>query len=86
MKIVAPPVKNSSSLLIFGGRDIDHIFVCGQWKTDLVENPPESKTETKSKLEKIPFKRMPKMMGLSSMASLLKHRIESFAKSCVRAI
>ena len=75
MKIVAPPVKNSSSLLIFGGRDIDHIFVCGQWKTDLVENPPESKTDAKYKLEKIPFKRIPKMMGLSSMASLLKHRV-----------
>ena len=87
MKIVAPPVKNTSSLLIFGGRDIDHIFVCGQWKTDLVENPPESKTEAKSKLEKIPFKRMAKMIGLSSLASLLEHkaanRIQIFAKSRV---
>jgi hypothetical protein len=62
-------------LLIFGGRDIDHIFICGQWKTDLVENPPESKTDAKYKLEKIPFKRMAKMIGLSSMASLLEHRV-----------
>ena len=84
MKIVAPPVKNTSSLLIFGGRDIDHIFVCGQWKTDLVENPPESEIEAKSKLEKIPFKRMAKMIGLSSFASLLEHkaanRIQIFAE------
>ena len=38
-------------------------------------NDPESKTEAKSNLEKIPFKRITKMIGLSSMASLLEHRV-----------
>lgn len=68
--LLSPPVQNMSSLLIFGGRDIDHIFICGQWKTDLVENPPESKAEAKSKLKKITFKRMTKMMGLRYHAML----------------
>ena len=34
--LLIPPVQNISSLLIFGGRDSDGIFICGQWKTDLV--------------------------------------------------
>ena len=69
---LAPPNKDASSkLIVFGGREIDHLFICGKWKTDLVENPPSCKSVAKSNLEKIPFKRVPVMMGLRYHAMLV---------------
>lgn len=66
-----PPSGNTCDFLVFGGRDIDHVFKCGKWTTELVEDIPQSFPRVLENIGKLPQKVFPRMMGLRYHAMLV---------------
>lgn len=73
--MIAPPRPGGGGIpcdfLVFGGRDVNHFFVCGKWETEMLDEIPNRHARAKEELFKSANKSMRRMMGLRYHAMLI---------------